>query len=423
MKRGVSMGSYVIFGGARLCGELRVGGSKNACLPLLSAAILNKDQTLIKNCPNILDVQNTVELLKGFGCSVQEGTHELLIDSSGLNSFSGESAGKLRSSISFLGALLGACKEAVLSKPGGCRIGERPIDLHLSSLRAMGAEISEDEDKITARARKLVGANIHLPFPSVGATENIILAAVLAEGITTIENAAREPEIADLVSMLNAMGAKIYGVGTSTIQIKGVLKLHDVKHNVSPDRIEAGTLLCSAAMTGGEIYLTNARPSEMGATLNALMQTGCYIEADGKSVYISAPDFLSAIPELKTAPYPAFPTDMQPELMSVLTRAYGTSMIVETVFEARLSHAFELAKMGAKISVFENRAIVHGVSRLRGTEVVASDLRGGAALILAGLAAGGKTTVCNSEYIERGYEGIEKKLAHLGADIRFIDNI
>ncbi|MBQ4347341.1 MAG: UDP-N-acetylglucosamine 1-carboxyvinyltransferase, partial [Firmicutes bacterium] len=415
------MEAYIIDGGRRLFGEIRAGGSKNACLPVLAAAVLLRDKCIIDNCPQISDVKHTIKLLENTGCKISQQKHRLTIEPPDIPNLDPDTsdAVKMRSSCLFLGALLGRYQKAVLPLPGGCRIGKRPIDLHLDALRAMGAQIYEDEAFIYAdcKEKRLKGANINLPFPSVGATENIILAAVLAEGTTLLYGAAREPEIVFLADFLNSAGAKIYGAGGSAIEIEGVDALKGTECTIPPDRIEAGTLLCAAAATGGEIYVNNARPDEMRAQLDIFERIGCTLKLPPKGIYIRAPKRPKAISGLITGPYPAFPTDMQPQLTSVLTRALGTSMIIETMFESRFHHIRELVKTGADITLLGDRALIKGVDGLFGCEnLVAGDLRGGAALILAALSAEGRSKVFGAEYVERGYEAFEKKLAALGAE-------
>ena len=413
------MGNYVIDGGRKLNGELKINGSKNSVLPILAATILNKGESIIHNCPEISDVYHTLEILKALGCRVQFSGKTAVIDSSGLSGFSVEEehVGQMRSSIIFLGALLGGQGEVRISRPGGCEIGKRPIDLHLKALSAMGAYLKEYDDIIHAIAPRLMGTKITLPFPSVGATENIMLAAVMAKGVTTIENAAREPEIADLQDFLNKMGGRVTGAGSGAISVFGVEKLSSAEHTVIPDRIEAGTYLTAAAITKGDVCLRNVRPDHMGEILRRLEETGARIQTEESSVWLRSAGAINPIDEIKTWTYPGFPTDMQPQMMSLLTTARGTSIIVETVFESRFGHIAELCKMGADIEIYRQKAVIKGVPQLHASRTKARDLRGGAALILAALSAEGQSVVENSIYVERGYERIEENLRGLGAEI------
>ena len=323
---------------------------------------------------------------------------------------------QMRSTVILAGAILGRFKEVTFSYPGGCDIGARPIDLHLKSFEKLGINIVENAGFIICKCDKIIGANIDLDFPSVGATENIILASVYAEGITNITNAAMEPEIVDLCNCLNKMGAKIEGAGTSNIKIIGVEKLKDISYNIMPDRIEAGSLLCMVAITGGKLKLNNVIIDNISPIINKLEEAGCKILKEKNSIYMEAPKKLKSV-DIKTMPYPGFPTDMQSVFASMLTMAKGTSVIVENIFENRYKYMSELKKMGAKVTVEGKTAIVKGVRKLSGARVFSTDLRGGAALVTAALAAKGKTEVLNIEYILRGYEGLDKKLKMLGANI------
>lgn len=417
------MGKYIINGGRRLQGEIQVNGGKNAILPIMAATILNAGLSIIHNCPRIADLFVTMEILKELGCEVKLEGKTLIVDSSNAEDCSVPEAlvKKMRSSIVFLGSVLGRHHYVRVAFPGGCEIGARPIDLHLKAIKKLGAVIEEQNEFIVCKAEKLRGAKINLDFPSVGATENAMLAAVKARGRTVIYNAAREPEIEDLQIFLNKMGAKVKGAGSDTITIEGVDKLHDVEHSIVPDRIEAGTYLMAAAITGGELILNNARPDTMRQTLLRLSETGCFIREEENRIFMKAPSELKPIEMIRTQPFPGFPTDMQPQMMSLLTLAKGTSIIIETVFESRYKHIVELCRMGAEIAFEGRTAVIKGVESLKGAYVKGYDLRGGAALILAGLVAEGETTVCNSSYVERGYEHIEDVLSGLGADIRFLD--
>ena len=412
------MPSYIIEGGKRLEGEVSVSGSKNASLPILASTILNAGTTKLYNVPEIRDTKITQEILKFLGCKVKRNKGKIEIDSKEMNKkeIPEHLMHQMRSTVILAGAILGRFKEVTFSYPGGCDIGARPIDLHLKSFEKLGINIVENAGFIICKCDKIVGANIDLDFPSVGATENIILASVYAEGITNITNAAMEPEIVDLCNCLNKMGAKIEGAGTSNIKIIGVEKLKDISYNIMPDRIEAGSLLCMVAITGGKLKLNNVIIDNISPIINKLEEAGCKILKEKNSIYMEAPKKLKSV-DIKTMPYPGFPTDMQSVFASMLTMAKGTSVIVENIFENRYKYMSELKKMGAKVTVEGKTAIVKGVRKLSGARVFSTDLRGGAALVTAALAAKGKTEVLNIEYILRGYEGLDKKLKMLGANI------
>ena len=412
------MPSYIIEGGKRLEGEVSVSGSKNASLPILASTILNAGTTKLYNVPEIRDTKITQEILKFLGCKVKKNKGKIEIDSNEMNKkeIPEHLMHQMRSTVILAGAILGRFKEVTFSYPGGCDIGARPIDLHLKSFEKLGINIVENAGFIICKCDKIVGANIDLDFPSVGATENIILASVYAEGITNITNAAMEPEIVDLCNCLNKMGAKIEGAGTSNIKIIGVEKLKDISYNIMPDRIEAGSLLCMVAITGGKLKLNNVIINNISPIINKLEEAGCKILKEKNSIYMEAPKKLKSV-DIKTMPYPGFPTDMQSVFASMLTMAKGTSVIVENIFENRYKYMSELKKMGAKVTVEGKTAIVKGVRKLSGARVFSTDLRGGAALVTAALAAKGKTEVLNIEYILRGYEGLDKKLKMLGANI------
>ena len=416
------MCKFRIRGKNRIVGELSIGGAKNAVLPMLAAVCLNESETEIHNCPPIADVFESVKILQSIGCKVKfEGT-TLKADASGPLSadIPGESVSKMRSSILFMGAMLGRLGKVNIALPGGCKLGARAIDLHIFGLQKMGAKICLQDDKLYCEASELKGAVIHLHTPSVGATENLMLAAVRATGETVIQNAAREPEIIDFANFLKGLGAKIRGAGTPTITIAGVNKLQTGKpYSVMPDRIVAGTYLVAAAMTGGFLKLCNVRPLDLTPVTNALSQMGCIIYCGKNCITLAGPPRLKALPRLVTEVHPGFPTDMQAQFVAALTTADGTSTVTETIFESRHAHAADLNRMGAMINVSSDSRTftIHGKSALVGTTVTAHDLRGGAALILAGLAAEGETVVHGAEYVQRGYVGIEKDLVALGADI------
>lgn len=412
------MSSYVIEGGRKLEGEAKVSGSKNASLPIIAASILNGKTTTLYNVPNIEDIRTTLEILKVLGCKVKKMNNKIQIDSSKIDTHEipDKLMRELRSSVILAGAILARFKNVVFTYPGGCDIGARPIDLHLDGFRKLGITIEEDGGYVRCYAEKIIGNDVSLDFPSVGATENIMLSAVLAEGETTIKNAAMEPEIVDLQEMLNKMGAKIEGAGTKTIKITGVKRLKDVSYNIMPDRIEAGTLLCMTAITGGNVVLKNIVPEHITSVLYKLEETGCNIEIDKNEIMLQAPKRLRAV-DIKTMPYPGFPTDMQSVFGAMLTVAKGTSVIVENIFESRFKYINELKRMGAKATIEGKTAIIKGVKKLHGAEVKATDLRGGAAMVMAGLYAKGKTEVTNIEYLLRGYEDLDNKLNGLGANI------
>ena len=420
---GICMGYYLVEGGGRIAGEFTVHGSKNAVLPILAATILAQDEVVLENCPQIADVQTSLEILTALGCQVVQEGQSIVIDSRTLEhtQIQEDMVCKMRSSILYLGALLGRCKQATLGHPGGCEIGRRPIDMHLRAFEKMGVQIRETDGILHCEAPLLLGYHIYLEYPSVGATENILLLSVKAEGTTVIHNAAREPEIIALVRFLRACGAEIYGEGTPTIMIEGVRKLHGAYMTIPFDRIEAGTFLCAAAMTGGKLYLKGAERQYMERTLEVLEQVGCGLRCEEEAVYLQAPTRLLSDFSLETGPYPAFPTDMQPLMMSLLTLAKGTCMMSETVFENRFHHAAQLCHMGANIQIHGRSAAVFGVERLHGAVVHATDLRAGAALLLAAIAAEGESRIYGSQYIARGYEKIEDALTFLGGYVRLIE--
>lgn len=410
------MASYIIEGGCKLQGETYVSGSKNASLPIIAATVLNKGISKLYNVPDIHDTQMMIEILKELGCKVIKKTNKLIIDSSGVKNFEipENLMHQMRSSVILAGALLGRYKRAIFSYPGGCDIGARPIDLHLKAFEKMGITTEKKYDKIICQTQEVTASEINLDFPSVGATENIILAAVLANGTTTIINAAMEPEIVDLQNFLNRMGAKVTGAGSNIIKIEGVKKLNNVSYNVMPDRIEAGTLLCSAAITGGNIILKKVNIKDIAPILDKLSEAGCKITLDVDGVNLVAPKRLKAL-NIRTMPHPGFPTDMQSIIAANMCVASGTSIIVENIFESRFKYTAELQKMGAKIRIEGNTAIIKGTRKLYASKVKATDLRGGAGLVLAGLVAKGTTQIDNIEYILRGYEKLDEKLNSLGA--------
>lgn len=416
------MSKLVVCGGTPLLGEIRVQGAKNSVLPILAATVIARDKCVLHNCPRLLDVDKTDLVLERLGCSVERHGNTVIVDPDGFCSceICDDLMRAMRSSIIFLGAIITRCGEARVSMPGGCPIGLRPIDLHLKALKELGVEIREEHGYIICKAKKIQGTDIHLDFPSVGATENIMLAAVCAEGRTTILNAAREPEIADLAAFLNAMGAKITGAGSSFISIKGVKKLSGAEYTIMPDRIVAATYLAAAAATDGEVFLTDADPSSMGAMIHVLREMGARISTGAGTIHLKSRGRLKNIHILRTMPYPGFPTDIQSPFMAMSATAEGTVVYVENIFENRFRHVDELVRMGADIKVEGRSAVVSGVKELYGTRLVARELRGGAALVVAALSADGISEISGVEYIDRGYEEIENRLAECNACIRRI---
>ena len=403
------MSSYVIKGGNKLEGTVKISGAKNAALPIIAATILNAGKTTLYNVPNIKDTQMMYEILKILGAKIEKKNNKVIIDTSKIDKFEipDELMHKMRSSVILAGAMIGKYHKATFTYPGGCDIGARPIDLHLKSFEKLGIKVTQNYGEITCNCEKITGEKIDLDFPSVGATENIILASVLSEGTTTITNSAQEPEIEDLAKFLNKMGVK---------------KLKEISYNIMPDRIETGTFLCLAAATEGKLELDEVNPLHISPVINKLEEAGCIIEKEKSKLKIIAPRKLKAI-DIKTMPYPGFPTDMQSVFGAMLTKAKGTSVIVENIFENRFKYMQDLNKMGAKITIEGKTAIIRGVKRLYGATVKATDLRGGAALVMAGIMAKGITIVENREYILRGYENFEKKLRQIGVDIEISNEI
>ena len=412
------MSSYIIEGGKKLEGTVKISGSKNSSLPIIAASILNAGTTTLYNVPNIQDTQMMFKILEELGAKVEKKNGKIKIDASKIKKYEipQELMHKMRSSVILAGALVGRYKKAIFSYPGGCDIGSRPIDLHLKSFEKLGITVEQNHGIIECTAETIKGEKIDLDFPSVGATENAILASILAEGETTITNAAREPEIIDLQKFLNRMGANVEGAGTDEIHIKGVKTLRDVSYNIMPDRIEAGSFLSFVAATKGNAILENVEPNHIRPIISKLEEAECKLEVEKNTIKIIAPKKLKAI-DIKTMPYPGFPTDMQSIFASMLTTAKGTSIIIENIFENRYKYTQELNRMGSKITIEGKSAIIRGTRKLYGTTVKATDLRGGAALVLAGLIAKGRTEIDNIEYILRGYENLDTKLRKLGADI------
>lgn len=413
------MATFVIEGGYPLSGELRIHGAKNAALPILAASVMASGEQQLVDVPDLLDIKVMLDILRSLGVKATHADHKILLDTTPLSSTSipEDLMCRMRSSIFLMGPLLARYKEVTVSRPGGCAIGERPIDLHLSGLIALGTEIEEQHGKIHCRAKELTGADIHLPFPSVGATENIMMAATLAKGITRIYNPAKEPEIVDLQNYLVCMGANIKGAGTDCILIEGVKHLQPVSYKIIPDRIITGTVLLAAAITKGEVELSNTRPDHIETLLTILQAAGVEFKRDRDIIKLIARDVPKEIDSIRTGPYPAFPTDMQSQMMAYLSIARGTNVITETMFEGRLKHVDELNRMGANITVDLNTAFIRGVPSLHGANVEATDLRAGAALVIAGLCAEGTTRVSAIHHIDRGYQQLENMLTALGARI------
>ena len=410
-----------ITGGVPLVGELAVQGAKNSALPLLAAAVLVKGKTVLHNCPDLTDVDAACKILSYLGCRVHREGGTVEVDASRVNRYDvpDDLMREMRSSIVFLGAISARMHAAQISFPGGCELGPRPIDLHLLGLRQLGLHIKEEYGLLDCElnGKRFVGSRISFSFPSVGATENIMIAAATALGQTVISNAAQEPEIIALAEFLNQCGAKIYGAGKSTIVIEGVPVLTETEYRVIPDRIVAVTYLCAAAATGGEILLTDVFTDQLDSVFPVLDQMGCKLRISDRSVYLKAPLRLKAAKTIRTMPYPGFPTDAQAPVMAVTTLASGTTIFVENVFESRYKHVGELVRMGANNQGQGKVAVVEGVRSLYGASVESTDLRGGAALVVAGLAASGVTTIGSLNHIDRGYEKIEENLVKLGGRI------
>ncbi|AFS77288.1 UDP-N-acetylglucosamine 1-carboxyvinyltransferase MurA [Gottschalkia acidurici 9a] len=402
-----------------LKGSVRISGAKNSALPILAASLLSSETCVLEDVPMLEDVKIISEVLSILGAEVKEiGKEKIEINSSNIKSITApyELMSKMRASFLVMGPLIARMGKAKISLPGGCAIGTRPIDLHLKGFKALGAEIEVGSGYVEARAEKLIGNRIYLDFPSVGATENIMMAASLAEGETIIENSAMEPEIVDLANIINKMGGSVKGAGTSTIRINGVKSLKGCRHTVIPDRIEAGTFMVAAALTDGDVTVENIITDHMKPIIAKLKEAGAKVEENGESIRVKGNGKLKPI-DIKTLPYPGFPTDMQSQFMTLMGLAKGTSMMIETVFENRFMHVDELKRMGANIKIDGRSAIIQGVDKLQGAPVKATDLRAGAALILAGLISDGKTEISDIYHIDRGYSDIEDKFRSLGANI------
>lgn len=412
------MDKLLIRGGKALQGEIAISGAKNAALPILCASLLTADPLELSNVPQLNDISTMLRLLGDMGVGAVRDGDCVTLDGGGLNNpvASYEMVKTMRASILVLGPLVARCGEARVSLPGGCAIGARPVDQHIKGLQAMGAEVSVEQGYVHARASRLKGARICTDMVTVTGTENLMMAACLAEGETVIENAAREPEVVDLANCLIAMGARISGAGTDIIRIQGVERLHGARHAVMPDRIETGTYLCAAAVTGGSIRLTGTSAAYLDSVVDKLLDAGCDVVTERDAIRLSAPGRLKSV-SLRTAPYPAFPTDMQAQFMAMNCIADGVATIRETIFENRFMHVNELMRLGANIQIEGNNAIVRGVEQLQGATVMATDLRASASLIIAGLVAQGETLIDRIYHLDRGYEQIERKLSALGASV------
>lgn len=418
------MEQYAIRGGAPLVGEVEIGGAKNAALAILAAAIMTDETVLIENIPDVRDTNVLMQAMMGVGASVKRvDRHTVRINGSQIHALAieDEYIKKIRASYYLIGAFLGKYKHAEVPLPGGCNIGIRAIDQHIKGFKALGANVRFVHGRIVAEAEKLVGNHIFMDKVSVGATINVMLAASMAEGQTIIENAAKEPHVVDLANFLNSMGANIKGAGTDVIRIKGVQKLHKTEYMIIPDQIEAGTFMMAAAATKGDITVKNVIPKHLESITAKLLEIGCEVEESDDAVRVVASRRLSST-QVKTLPYPGFPTDMQPQMVVTLGLATGTSIVTESIFESRFKYVDELIKMGGEVKVEGNTAIIDGVSKFTGAGVVAPDLRAGAALVIAALAADGFSTIDDIHFIERGYEDFDVKLRNLGAGIEKVDS-
>lgn len=413
---------YKVLGGNPLNGEVRLHGAKNSALPILAATLLVKGVSVIHNCPNLSDVKETIDILKGLGCRVTKEEDTVTVDATNVSGskISEDSMRAMRSSILFLGSLVARTKSASIYLPGGCDIGTRPIDLHIKALRELGAEINENGSSIVCSANKIIGKKIILPFPSVGATENIILAAATGKGITTIINSAREPEICDFADFLNKSGARIKGAGNTVITVEGVECLNSVEHRIIPDRILASTYMSACAGAGGKISLVDVRLSHLTPVLPVFDEMGCKLYVDNGRITIEAPKRLKRVKSIKTMPYPGFPTDSQAPIVAALSVATGTSVIQESIFENRFRYVNQLNRFGTDIKTNNEIAVVNGVKYLHPATVYATDLRGGASMVVASLIAKGDSVIYDLEHIDRGYESFEDGLNSLGANIKRI---
>ncbi len=414
------MSKYEIIGGHRLQGHVKINGAKNAVLPILAATVLSQGKNIIHDVPRLKDVEVMIEVLCHLGAKVKFEGNVLEVDTSDVYIYEipDDLMRKMRATVFLMGPLLGRFGKVTISQPGGCSIGPRPINWHIKGLKELNAEFTEGHGYLTGEVKgELVGREIHLDFPSVGATENIMMAAVLAKGTTWIRNCAKEPEIVDLQNFLNQMGAKIRGAGTDIIKVEGVSKLHTTEYTVIPDRIETGTFMILAAAIGGDVVIENTIPEHVESLIAKLNESGVQVIVENDVIHVLGNGRMKAL-EIKTLPYPGYSTDLQAQMMTALAVADGTSIITESIFENRFKHAEELIRMGANIRIEGHTAIINGVPRLTGASVEAPDLRAGAALLIAGLIAEGKTVIYGVEHIERGYENLEEKLTQLGAKIK-----
>ncbi|MCR5720363.1 MAG: UDP-N-acetylglucosamine 1-carboxyvinyltransferase [Lachnospiraceae bacterium] len=415
---------YAIKGGNPLVGEVEIGGAKNAALPILAASLMTDDTVYLDNLPDVRDINVLLAAMENIGVMAKHASrHRVTLNAGHINSFviEDDNIKRIRASYYLIGALLGKYRHAEVALPGGCNIGSRAIDLHIKGFRALGAEVTIDHGLIKANAEKLVGNHIYMDSVSVGATMNIMMAAAMAEGKTTIENAAKEPHVVDLANFMNSMGANIKGAGTDVIRIKGVSKLHGTDYTIIPDQIEAGTFMFAAVATKGDVTVKNVIPKHLESITAKLLEMGCEIDEEDDCVRVVASKPLKHT-QVKTLPYPGFPTDMQPQITVALALSEGTSIVTETIFENRFKYVDELTKMGASIKVEGTTAIIDGVSKYTGASITAPDLRAGAALVIAALAAEGFSTIDDINYIQRGYEDFHLKLQSLGGQIEMVEN-
>ncbi len=413
------MSYFLVNGGNRLEGTITVNGAKNSVLPILAATLINAGENILHNCPDLRDVESAIKILKHLGCTVSREGKTITVDSRNITrcDVPHDLMREMRSSVIFLGPIIARCGQARLSTPGGCELGSRPIDLHLSALEKLGVRIERSGGEIICNADSMKGRDIILSFPSVGATENIMLAATACVGVTRIINAAREPEIVDLMRFLHKTGATVSGAGESEISVVGGNTRADVRHSILPDRIEAATYLCAAAVCGGDVSLSEAEPEHIGTIIQLLSESGCDIRTAGRTVRIKSEGRISGMSPVRTMPYPGFPTDAQAQLMATACTADGTTVFFENIFENRFRHTAELVRMGADIRISGRAAVVSGIEKLSGAHVCCTDLRGGAALVIAALGAQGSSRIDDIFHIDRGYEYIENVMASLGGDI------
>ncbi|MGN1124007.1 MAG: UDP-N-acetylglucosamine 1-carboxyvinyltransferase [Eubacterium sp.] len=414
---------FKINGGKQLGGQIKLHGAKNSALPILTASILVNGESIIHNCPDLSDVRTTIRILESLGCKVKRDGDTVTVDSSNVSDcvIDEEIMRTMRSSIIFLSALVSRTGSARIYYPGGCEIGNRPVDLHLKAIKAFGATVCENGSSIYCTAEKLCSTKIILPFPSVGATENIIIAATMASGKTTVINPAREPEISDLADFLNHCGAKIFGAGESTIEIEGVSQLHPCEHTIIPDRILASTYMSACAITSSTIMIDDIRPSHLSPVFPVFTEMGCELYLNKSSLVIKAPKRLRRVKSIKTMPFPGFPTDSQSPVAAALTVAKGTSLLQENIFDNRFRFVSELCRFGPDIQIDNKLAVINGVKKLHSANGIATDLRGGAALVVAALAAEGESTISSIYHIDRGYDRLENALSSIGADIKRMD--